>query len=150
VKTDAEERIAQVVQAYLAMVGINLEYTRIDNTILTEVMAAGEYDMCFDYTAFYNDPELFVGRQFQASGIGGKNYAHFDNEQVNELMVQATSTLDEAERMECYTKINQILCEESPWIGMFNSNLYALQHKGVKGVNVNVETTYYYHTIRYE
>jgi hypothetical protein len=33
---------------------------------------------------------------------------------------------------------------------MFNSNLYALQHKGVKGVNVNVETTYSYHTIRYE
>ena len=150
VKTDAEERIAQVVQAYLAMVGINLEYTRIDNTILTEVMGAGEYDMCFDYTAFYNDPELFVGRQFQASGIGAKNYAHFDNEKVNELMVKATSTLDEAERMACYTEINKILCDECPWIGMFNSNLYALQHKGVKGVNVNVETTYYYHTIRYE
>lgn len=150
VKTDAEERIAQVVQAYLMMVGINLNYTRIDNTILTEVMAASEYDMCFDYTAFYNDPELFLGRQFQASGIGGKNYAHYSNPEVDALMEQAAATLDEAARLECYTKINQILCDECPWIGMFNSNLYALQHAGVKGVNVNVETTYYYHTIRYE
>lgn len=150
VKTDAEERIAQVVQAYLSMVGINLTYSRIDNTILTEVMANNQYDMAFDYTAFYNDPELFLGRQFQASGIGGKNYAHYDNAEVNVLMEKAAATLDEAARMEYYTQINKILCDECPWIGMFNSNLYALQAKGVKGVNVNVETTYYYHTIRYE
>lgn len=150
VKTDAEERIAQVVKAFLQEVGINMEYSRIDNTILTEVMGAGQYDMCFDYTAFYNDPELFVGRQFQASGIGGKNYAHYDNADVNALMEEATKTLDEAARKDCYTQINQILCDDCPWIGLFNSNLYALQHAGVKGVNVNVETTYYYHTIRYE
>lgn len=150
VKTDAEERIAQVVKAYLQQVGINMEYSRIDNTILTEVMGNSQYDMCFDYTAFYNDPELFVGRQFQASGIGAKNYAHYDNAEVNDLLDKATSTLDESARKDYYTQINEILCEDCPWVGMFNSNLYALQHAGVKGVNVNVETTYYYHTIRYE
>ena len=150
VKTDAEERIAQVVQAYLSMVGINMTYTRIDNTILTEVMANNEYDMAFDYTAFYNDPELFVGRQFQASGIGAKNYAHYTNGEVDKLMEQAKATLNEDERAEIYHQINSILCDDCPWIGMFNSNLYALARTGIKGVNINVETTYWYNTIRYE
>lgn len=149
VKTDAEERIAQVVQAYLSMVGINMTYTRIDNTILTEAMANNEYDMAFDYTAFYNDPELFVGRQFQASGIGAKNYAHYTNEEVDKLMEEAKATLDESARSEIYHQINTILCDDCPWVGMFNSNLYALAHTGIKGVNINVETTYWYNTIRY-
>lgn len=150
VKTDAEERIAQVVQAYLAQIGIKMNYSRIDNTILTEVMANNKYDMAFDYTAFYNDPELFVGRQFQASGIGAKNYAHYDNKEVNELMIKAKATLDENKRKEIYGQINQILCDDCPWIGMFNSNLYALVHTGVSGVNINVETTYWYNTICYK
>ena len=150
VKTDAEERIAQVVQAYLSMVGINMTYTRIDNTILTEAMANNQYDMAFDYTAFYNDPELFVGRQFQASGIGAKNYAHYTSAEVDELMEKAKATLDEVERAEIYHQINAILCDDCPWIGMFNSNLYALARTGVQGVNINVETTYWYNTIRYE
>lgn len=150
VKTDAEERIAQVVQAYLSMVGVNMTYTRIDNTILTEAMANSEYDMAFDYTAFYNDPELFVGRQFQASGIGAKNYAHYTNPEVDELMVKAKATLNENERTEIYHQINTILCEDCPWIGMFNSNLYALARTGISGVNINVETTYWYNTICYK
>jgi len=150
VKTDAEERIAQVVQAYLSMVGVNMTYTRIDNTILTEAMANNQYDMAFDYTAFYNDPELFVGRQFQASGIGAKNYAHYTSAEVDELMEKAKATLNEEERAEIYHQINAILCDDCPWIGMFNSNLYALARTGVEGVNINVETTYWYNTIHYE
>ena len=113
-------------------------------------MANNEYDMAFDYTAFYNDPELFVGRQFQASGIGAKNYAHYVNPEVDELMVKAKATLNEEERMEYYHQINKILCDDCPWIGMFNNNLYALARTGIKGVNLNVETTYWYNTIRYE
>ena len=120
------------------------------NTILTEVMANNEYDMAFDYTAFYNDPELFVGRQFQASGIGAKNYAHYVNPEVDDLMVKAKATLNEDERMEYYHQLNKILCDDCPWIGMFNNNLYALARTGIKGVNLNVETTYWYNTIRYE
>ena len=149
VKTDAEERIAQAVQAHLAKVGITMKYSRIDNTILTEVMANNEYDMAFDYTAFYNDPELFVGRQFQASGIGAKNYSHYSNPEVDRLMEEAKATLDENKRMEYYHQINQILCDDCPWIGMFNSNLYALARTGIQGVNINVETTYWYNTICY-
>ena len=149
VKTDAEERIAQAVQAHLAKVGITMKYSRIDNTILTEVMANNEYNMAFDYTAFYNDPELFVGRQFQASGIGAKNYSHYSNPEVDRLMEEAKATLDENKRMEYYHQINQILCDDCPWIGMFNSNLYALARTGIQGVNINVETTYWYNTICY-
>ena len=58
--------------------------------------------------------------------------------------------LNEDERAEIYHQINQILCDDCPWIGMFNSNLYALARTGISGVNINVETTYWYNTIHYE
>lgn len=148
-KTDAEERIAQVVQAYLAAVGITMEYTRIDNTILTEVMAANEYDMAFDYTAFYNDPELFYARQFSASGIGAKNMSHFDNAECDAFMEAAKGSLDDATRLDNYTKLHTMLCDECPWIGLFNSNLYCVSRTGLNGVNMNIETTYWYHTLTY-
>ena len=148
-KTDAEERIAQVVQAYLGQVGINMTYDRIDNTVLTEVMGNNEYDMAFDYTAFYSDPELFFGRQFQASGIGAKNYAHYTSAACDELMDKAKASLDEKERADIYGQINKILCDDCPWIGMFNNNLYCVSRAGLQGVNLNVETTYWYHTLHY-
>lgn len=150
VYNDEGERVIQVIQANLAAVGINLTYSRIDNTILTESVANNEYDMIVDHTASYKDPELFFGRYFSASGIGGKNYAHYNNDEVNAVIAKATSTLDEAVRKDGYTKANEMINDDAPWVPLYNNIIWAACRTGVQGVNLSDETTYYYHTIRYE
>jgi len=147
---DEGERVIQVIQDNLAKVGINLTYNRVDNTVLTEVVANNEYDLVVDHTASYNDPELFFGRYFSKDGIGAKNYAHYNNEEVNAVVAQTTSTLDEAARLAGYTRVNEMLNEDCPKVGLYNNIIWTACRTGVKGVNLSNETTYYYHTIRYE
>lgn len=147
---DEGERVIQVIQANLAAVGINLTYSRIDNTILTEAVGNNEYDLVIDHTASYNDPELFFGRYFSKDGIGAKNYAHYNSEEANALLAEAVSTLDEETRKEGFIKLGNLLCEDCPKVGLYNNIIWAACRTGVKGVNLSNETTYYYHTIRYE
>lgn len=150
VYNDEGERVVQVIQANLAEVGITLSYSRIDNTILTESVANNEYDFIVDHTASYKDPELFFGRYFSASGIGGKNYAHYNNDEVNKVIEETTATLDEAARKAGYTKANEMINDDAPWVSLYNNIIWATCRTGVTGVNLSDETTFYYHTIRYE
>lgn len=150
VYNDEGERVVQVVQSYLQAVGINMTYQRIDNTILTEVVGNNEYDLVVDHTASYKDPELFFGRYFSKDGIGAKNYAHYNNEEVNKVIAEASSTLDEATRLAGYTKANEMINADAPWVPLYNNIIWAACRTGVTGVNLSDETTYYYHTICYE
>ena len=64
-------------------------------------------------------------------------------------MEAAKGSLDDATRLDNYTKLHTMLCDECPWIGLFNSNLYCVSRTGLNGVNMNIETTYWYHTLTY-
>lgn len=148
VKTDAEERIMQVVQANLKEIGINLTFSRVDNTVLTELMANNEYDMCMNAYAHYQDPELFYGRYLGTTGIGANNYAHYQSAEAD-AAIAAAATTDAAVRQASLEELCTIICEDVPWVGLYTEELYCLARAGVKGVNMNLETTYWYHTICY-
>ena len=148
-RNDAEERVAQVVQSYLAQIGITMKYERISSTIQVEAMANNQYDACFSSWGCYNEPELFVGRVYQANGIGGSNYSHYTNPEVEQLMEEANATNDLAKRTELYTRVNQIIMDDCPGVGLYNGTNFCLARSDIKGVNVSVETTYWFHTICY-
>ena len=148
VKTDAEERIMQVVQANLKEIGINLTFSRVDNTVLTQLMANNEYDMCMNAYAHYQDPELFYGRYLGTVGIGANNWAHYQSAEAD-AAIAAAATTDAAVRKASLQELCKIICEDVPWVGLYTEELYCLARAGVKGVNMNLETTYWYHTICY-
>ena len=138
----------QVVQMNLKEIGINLTFSRVDNTVLTELMGNNEYDMCMNEYAHYQDPELFYGRYLGAVGIGGNNWAHYQSAEAD-AAIAAAATTDAAARQAALEELNRIICDDQPWVGLYTEELYCLAHAGVKGVNINLETTYWYHTICY-
>lgn len=148
VVNDTQERIMQVVQAYLAMVGINVTFQRVDNTVLTELMYNNEYDMCMAAYAHYQDPELFYGRYLGTVGIGGNNYAHYQSEAADAAIARAATT-DPVVRQEALEELDRIVTDDAPWVGLYTEELFCLARTGVEGVNMNLETTYWYHTIHY-
>lgn len=149
VTTDEEERVAQIVQLYLMNVGLNLTITRIDKSVLSSEMGSGNYDIAFASSTFYDDPELFFERQYGEAGIGVGNYSHYTSDECMELLTKANATLDPDFRLDCYNQINKIVMDDACVIGLYNSTLFDLQRAGLQGVQMNVETTYGFHTIHY-
>lgn len=147
VKSDVEERVAQVVQAYLQMLNINMEIKRIDNTVMTETAKEGNFDLLFDHSAFYQDPALFLGRQFHKDGIGAKNLSHYHNDKVDELMKAASATFVQEERNEIYAQIHEIIVTECAWVPLYVGTMYNLAGANVEDALLNVETTYDYYRI---
>lgn len=112
--------IATAVQADLAAVGINVELDITDNvTWMDKTMLPN-----LEFTeASWNVPAAteadILDNNFGALGLveGGWNYSNYDNEVVNDLLLEASQTLDPDERCVLIQEVQQILTQEA--VGVF-------------------------------
>jgi len=146
---DEAERIAQVVQADLAEIGINAAVVRIENADFAPRIADHKAPMFVTSWGAYWDPDLFLARRFTEMGIGGVNRVWYLNEELDPMIVEARSTFDEAARAETYKKIQEFLAVEAPEADLYVSVMFALANKDLRGVEINVERPYNFYKLHY-
>ena len=146
---DETERIATLVQAYLSVIGINAQITRIENAVFASYIADHKAPMYITSWGAYTDPDMFLARRFGTAGIGGVNRNWYLNEELDMMIVEGRSTFDDAARAETYKKIQEFLAEESPEVDLYVSVMYAMANKDLKGVHINVERPYNYYKLHY-
>ena len=146
---DETERIATVCQAYLSMIGINAQVTRIENAVFASYIADHKAPMYITSWGAYWDPDMFLARRFGTAGIGGVNRNWYLNEELDKMIIEGRSTFDEAARAATYGKIQEFLAEESPEVDLYVSVMFAMSTKDLKGVEINVERPYNYYKLHY-
>ncbi|MCL1963907.1 MAG: ABC transporter substrate-binding protein [Firmicutes bacterium] len=146
---DEAERIAQVVQADLAEIGINAQIKRIENAVFASTIAEHGAPMFVTSWGAYWDPDLFLARRFGTAGIGGVNRVWYLNEELDKLVVEGRSSFDDAARAETYKKVQEFLAVEAPECDLYVSVMFALANKDLKGVEINVERPYNYYKLHY-
>lgn len=146
---DTLERVATVVQSYLALINITANITRVEAGVRPQLDAAGELPMYVGSWGCYQDPDLFLGRHFSKSGLGGNNWSHFVNDEFESLYALGRSTTDKKIRADAYGKIQDLLVEECPWCPLFVSNIFALANKDLQGVEINGEMPFNFHKLHY-
>ena len=62
------------------------------------------------------------------------NKALYDNPEVTELIEKAAATPDGPERQELYYRVQQIVYDEIPYLGIQHGGLYFAAQKGVGGI----------------
>ncbi len=134
VSINAGERksIAELIQAQLKPLGINMELNEMDSAALSSTTTAGEHEgMIYGcgMNVFGDD-----SRRLIVPGTG-VNKSHYDNERVNELMDLAVAELDEAKRLEYYEEVQQITFETAAYVPMFFANGFYGVAKGVNGID---------------
>ena len=111
-------RIAQVVQAQLAPLGIDASIRTLEWAEWLEEEGAGNYDT---YVCSWNvlvDPDDFFYAQHRTGEVF--NFTGYSNPSVDELLDEGRLAQDPAERRDIYAQINKQIVDDAPYIYLYN------------------------------
>ncbi|MEZ5930873.1 MAG: ABC transporter substrate-binding protein [Alphaproteobacteria bacterium] len=126
------------IQADLAEVGLNVSIETYEwNTFLGEVNPGleGKADMA-EMAWMTNDPDTlpYLALRTEAwPDKGGFNSGYYSNDKVDELLVAARESTDQAERADLYKQMQEIVYEDAPWAFIANWKQNAATAETVSG-----------------
>jgi peptide/nickel transport system substrate-binding protein len=112
--------IAQAMQQDLKEVGVNAELVTYEWGTYLQKTGAGEHDMgLLGWTGDNGDADNFLNVLLSSKTATEKNalnIAYYKNPEVDKLLDQAQTSIDEKEREDLYFQAQQILVDDAPWV----------------------------------
>lgn len=141
----APREIGQVVQAYLADIGVTAEIVTQEWTSYVadwgfEGLDAGNYGMGeMSWNFATPDPAEWLEPNLMTDAIAPEafNGGYYSNERVDDLLARASASGDREERAKIYGEVQAVLREDCPWIFMFSANNVGAASAAVKGLVLN-------------
>jgi peptide/nickel transport system substrate-binding protein len=141
--SDANQRIAEVLQAQLKEIGIALELRRLDwaaHIKLVDDGSAGFFRQ--GWIADYPDPENFLTVLFHSRNIGAAgNTSRYRNAKVDRLLDEADTMPAGAARFARYHDAEQIILDDAVWASLYHYTSRALIKPYVKGLERSPQST---------
>jgi peptide/nickel transport system substrate-binding protein len=126
---------AQMVQAMLKDVGIELNIQSMESGTLIEKVSQGDYDMSFlGYS--YGDPDILT-LLFHSSQVGGLNHVRAKNPELDALLDKGRTTIDPEERKQVYAEVQKIVVDEAYFAPIYAEKVFFVVNKRVKNVKLN-------------
>ncbi len=135
------KRMAEMMQADLAKVGINAKLVSYEWGEYRKRMQAGEHQMgLLGWTGDNGDPDNFLAVLLGCDKDGkpnANNIPKWCNATFQEAIVTAAEISDQAERTKLYQKAQKIVAEQVPWLNIAHSTVFEPIRKGVTGYKVS-------------
>jgi peptide/nickel transport system substrate-binding protein len=130
-------KTAELIQAYLAAVGINAKIVRLEWGAYLDKTSKGEYDMCmFGWLGGNADPDNFLYGLLSSDNIKppAANVAFWDNAEFTRLVKESQVLFDKTKRTKNYLKAQEIFHEEEPWVPLAHSLTIRIFNKKIHAV----------------
>jgi peptide/nickel transport system substrate-binding protein len=131
-------KTAELIQAYLAAVGVKTKIVRQDWGTYLSKTANGEDDMCMlGWLGGNADPDNFLYGLLSADTAktpGAANVALWKNAEFTELCLKAQRIFDKAERTKLYLKAQEIFHDQAPWVPLAHSTIVRCFNKRLHDV----------------
>ncbi len=131
-------KTAELIQAYLAAVGIKAKIVRYDWGTYLSKTANGEDDMCMlGWLGGNADPDNFLYGLLSADTAktpGASNVALWKNAEFTDLCLKAQKVFDKAERTKLYLRAQEIFHKEAPWVPLAHSTIVRCYNKKLHDV----------------
>jgi peptide/nickel transport system substrate-binding protein/oligopeptide transport system substrate-binding protein len=141
--SDANQRIAEVLQAQLKDVGIALELRRLDwaaHIKLVDEGSAGFFRQ--GWIADYPDPENFLTVLFHSRNAGAAgNTSRYRNDRLDRLFDEADAMPGGPGRFKRYAEAEQVIVDEAVWVSLYHYTSRALIKPYVKGLERSAQST---------
>jgi peptide/nickel transport system substrate-binding protein/glutathione transport system substrate-binding protein len=107
---------AQVVAQQLEDLGFTVNIIQQDVPSLTERRTTGDYQLMQDGLSLsYPDPDAY-SVYFAIDGASYARGVNYENQELNDLLDQGRSEIDEAQRKATYAEFEAALFEDAPWL----------------------------------
>ncbi|MEX2356165.1 MAG: ABC transporter substrate-binding protein, partial [Thermaerobacterales bacterium] len=120
------EAIALLMQDNLAQVGIEIETSFVEWTVMNErYLWVGDFDMVISGVGWRADPDQyfrFHSSQAEKNAEGrftGQNQGAFRNDEVDRLLEEGRRETDPAARAAIYADYQRLMSEELPYINLY-------------------------------
>jgi peptide/nickel transport system substrate-binding protein len=130
-------KTAELIQAYLAAVGINAKIVRLEWGVYLDKTSKGEYDMCMmGWLGGNADPDNFLYGLLSSDNIKppAANIAFWDNAEFTRLVKESQVVFDKNKRAGNYLAAQQIFHEEEPWVPLAHSTVVRVFNKKLHDV----------------
>ena len=136
-----------VIQDMLREVGIEASVEPMDSQVMDDRMVKGE-DFGMSSSMWYN----LIGDADYAyysniSPESTSNFAHYNNPELLQELLDARSIQDDTQRAAVYDHIGQVLSEERPYIPMWSYNNLVGASKTQEGFQMNPVSAYRYENV---
>ncbi|KKK36142.1 ABC transporter substrate-binding protein [Mesobacillus campisalis] len=140
--------IAELVQAQLGEIGIEVSIETIEWGAFLEKTAAGEHEMfVLGWTTVTGDADYGLYALFHSSMHGNPgNRSFYTNTKVDELLDKGRTATDQEERNAAYAEVSQILIDEAPMVYLQHPD-FVHGMNGVDGLFVNFSGTPFFHEV---
>jgi peptide/nickel transport system substrate-binding protein len=133
-------RLAQVIQAQLAAVGIHAKIVSYEWGTYLDRVHRGHHDLALlGWQADNGDPDNFLFVHFDKSAAvpPAGNISFYRNERVHELLVAGQRTVDPAARVPIYGEAQEIIQRDAPWVPLVHTMELAAIRKNVNGYRLH-------------
>jgi len=133
-------RVAQVIQADLAAVGVHARIVSYEWGTYLDRVHRGHHDLALlGWQADNGDPDnfLFVHFDKTAAVPPAGNIAFYRDERVHELLLAGRRAVDPAERAPLYREAQEIIQRDAPWVPLVHTMELAAMRRNVAGYRLH-------------
>ncbi len=130
--------IVEVIQNYLAKVGIRAPIIQLDWSAFKHAVNEGEPDAFWlSWWADYPDPENFLFPLFHSGSVGSAgNRTRCLDPELDRLIETAQRTMDERQRYRLYRQAEDRVIQNAPWVFMWHRGDYYVIQPWVKDFKI--------------
>lgn len=134
-----QKTIAEVIQANLKEIGIDVKINIVEDGAFYDMTEKGDFDMFLgSWGTVTGDADYGLYALFHTNSIGSPgNRSFYSNSEVDKLLDEAKTTVNQEKRKELYKKIQEIIVYDTPHIMLFNTVSLVGAQKNIKGLNVH-------------
>jgi peptide/nickel transport system substrate-binding protein len=116
------EQIAELIQAYLSVIGVDVSIEVLEWGAYLDSTAAGDHDMfILGWVTVTGDADYGMYSLFHSSQHGDPgNRSFLANDELDEILDQAREEADEATREDLYEQAMEILVEDAPMLYLYH------------------------------
>jgi peptide/nickel transport system substrate-binding protein len=131
---------ASVIQQNLRDIGVELDIRTYEFATMFADVLSGNFQMyVLQWTAgSLADPDI-LRRVFHSSQVppAGFNRGYFSDPKVDRLLDEASSSTDDAHRLELFQQVQRLVALEVPYISLWNKTNFVIGQRSLSGLRVS-------------
>lgn len=149
---EANTQTAEIVQAYLKEIGIDLKIEIVEVSAYWDMTERGVHNLFLgSWGVVTGDADYGLYAMYHSSAKGGAgNRDFYENEKVDELLDKAKTEIDPETRKKLYEEAQILIANDAPDVMLYNRNLTVGAQKYIKGLGIHPVTLYNFATVYIE